>query len=188
MYKNLFITYITCMLFPLSAAAQMAPRSSNGEYSHDAVTLARICVSEAGFAETDDCHAIYEVLAFRAEHIFNSSFEAAARRYSPSVFNLRPRRGRHWIPFLRGDLRRPQRWQRAIDWEGDYRERWKAVLDRAEAIVSGAVASPCQDVPQHWGCDSDLRINRWWPRIREGSWAITECGNVLNKFLHRVTQ
>ena len=187
------LVLMSLLLLPCTALAQ---EDTNGIYSEEAVVLAKLCVNEGSFfdpQEYNDCVAIYRVIRYRAENVYNRpdrlnrpvSFILAARIYSPRAFGIEPRIDtRHYIPHLRGDLVRPRSWPDTLDWEGEYQAKWQRILDHASMIVAGQVPDPCHHTPQHWGSIQDLRRRAWADRLDSGRWRVTECGRTMNYFLH----
>ena len=123
--------------------------------------LAIMLVSESGFATqctatpepgcVGDAAAIFHVIRRRSER-GGRTWLASARAYSPRALGRRPlgpgaRRG--WIPHLRLDGRRPERWPARIPWSR-YRPDWRRALDHAQQVVEGRVPDPCPGA-DGWG-------------------------------------
>jgi hypothetical protein len=152
-------------------------------YSTDAIALARVCVSEAGWTYDGDCPAIYEVLKFHAQHR-GISFVQFARAYSDRVFDRRRSDRRRWIAWLSPTFERPRGWpSRVLTWERGA-ELWRERLDHAEGIIRGDVEQPCQKTPHHWGARYGVDRTRAERAIEEGRWEVVNCGHTRNAFYH----
>ena len=162
-----------------------------------ALALARICVSEAGWEETDDCPAIHHVLLRGAEVRGGSSraYVSFASSYAHRLLTGDGQIQRPWLRQLDARGTEPGLWgfRRARDgsltrvggppWRA-YRTRWLAVLERATRLVEEARLSdwdewsPCVEPPQHWGCpdcgDRERALARGWRQV--------DCGDTANDF------
>jgi hypothetical protein len=129
------------------------------EREPDALLLARVCVSEAGFAcwESGDGYAIHEAQLVGAERD-GVSWRAYARAYSPRATGSRPTTDPRlaWVSALRLDERAPQGWPAPphAPWSA-YRSRWAYVLDRAREVVTWTLDdhdewSMCSESPTDW--------------------------------------
>lgn len=167
----------------LGAAPALAQREP------DHVLLARVCAHEAGFDANVDCEAIHAVLqrvAARSGH----SYRAAAFAYSGVA--LRGASRRSYVAQLDERGREPASWPRMVTvcrrgtcrvvqhapWSA-YRERWLALVARAERIVAGAVAHSCDEEPDDWGGVADRER-----AARLGLRRIS-CGETRNDFYVR---
>lgn len=166
-----------------------APASAQRE--DEALTLARVCVHEAGWDSPADCAAIWRVWTRGAERtgLRRASF---ARAYSRRLLVERSVT-RRWASGLRRDGLEPEGWPsvemrlergavrvvRAPAWSA-YRERWLRVLEQADAIVRGeGLALPETCEPDDWGGAMDAeRAERL--RLIE-----VECGDTRNRFFVR---
>lgn len=140
----------------------------------DAVILARICVSEAGWADSDDCAAIHAVIAGIAERE-GMSWRSAARAASPRLAACTV--SRRWLCGLdeRGD--EPAHWPSTASWSR-YRDDWLSALRRARQIMSGEHAHRCAEAPRTWGSVEDFaRARRAGRRMR-----VIDCGDTRNRF------
>lgn len=204
MRKPLIILALACLAGVASAQRVehiIPPDSTNGQYTKEAVYLARLGVNESEWDHGGDMAAIYQARMYHARHSFRSSpqvgFIRSAIAYSPTVFGRcqramphRPRercRGnrRRWVLYLRGDLQKPRYWpwgDRA--WERR-RPDWARKLQHAQNIVDGHVPSPCEHTPVHWGTRAFVRA-RWGRHIEEGTWAYARCEDVRNAFIYDV--
>jgi hypothetical protein len=164
---------------------------SQGPADWDALAIARLAVNEAGFEPTDDIAGIYAVVARRAR-LSGISIDSAARIQSPRVYTRRRceagerstrerpcRRRRLYVPFLPFDGHRPRRWPRRMEWP---RDKWMALLARAQRLVSGQESHGCSEEPRWWGGPVVDRasIDR---NIANGTWHIVDCGRTENVFL-----
>lgn len=189
------VSAVLLILAPVGAAAQS--RGGN----EDALLLARICVSEAGWDcfDTKDGYAIHEVL-LRGAARHNISYAAYARSYSKAAGrggdNVRPRT--QWIREMneRGD--QPPSWPThryvnsggavrvhpGLPWS-QYRGSWLAVLERAKEVVQRfaldnlGVWGVCASAVHDWGGSMDRH------RAERIGLVAVECGETSNDFYCR---
>lgn len=162
-----------------------APLHASAACESDALLLARICVSEAGWSahESGDCGAIaYAIAATSSERAI--SFRAAARAHSPRATGARETSDARlsWVAGLRRDGGEPTAWPAPphAPWAA-YRERWLEVLDRARELVTWSLEdheadSMCEVAPVTWAA-------RWHtpsPGLVE-----IDCGDTRNAFFAR---
>lgn len=205
MRKTLALIGLALLLSVTSSKAQRVehfiPRdNTNGEFTREAVLLARLGVNEAMWSTGGDMAAIYQARMYHARYSFRSSpaisFERSAISYSPTVFGRcqrpMPHRGercrgtrRLWILYLRGDLAKPRYWPYGDRAWARTRDNWRQKLVHAQHIVAGLVPSPCEHTPVHWGSRGFVR-HRWGDKIAEGTWAYAQCENVENAFIYEV--
>ena len=147
----------------------------------DALLLARLCVSEAGWDcwQTGDGAAIYDVLRTRSA-ARRQTWRTAARSYAPHVGGrLAPRTARgRWVAQLREDGEQPAGWPARASWSA-YRERWLGVLAEARRVVAEGVVSPCSERVEHWGGVVDRE------RARRLGMRRVDCGPTRNDFYAR---
>lgn len=131
------------------------------------LTLAQICVWEAGFAETDDCPAIAQVLRTRG-----LDTPPEMLRYARGLQNPRRRR---WVRHLDLEARRPRHWPRHLSWER-YIPRWRARITEAERILATR-PQPCPRGTRHYA-------QRGWthPKGTWRGWVRASCGYTMNAF------
>lgn len=128
------------------------------------LALAQLSASETSWHEqcgpepTEDCvgdvAAIFHIIRRRSERS-GRTWMSHARRYSPRALGRRrmgPAARRPWIPHLRLDGRRPDRWPERIPWSR-YRPEFRDALDHAQQVVEGRVPDPCPEA-WHWGAPS----------------------------------
>lgn len=140
----------------------------------DAVILARICVSEAGWSDTDDCAAIHAVIAGIAERE-GMSWRAAARAASPRLAACAV--SRRWLCGLAENGDQPAHWPAAVSWSR-YRDDWLSMVARARQIMHGEHAHRCVEAPRTWGSVEDFaRARREGRRMR-----VIDCGDTRNRF------
>lgn len=175
------MTRAALLLVGCAMLAPCAPARAVGR-EPDALLLARVCVSEAGWScwETGDGYAIHyaQVVVGAREGI---SWRSAARALSPRATGARPTVDARiaWVAGLRADGLAPLRWPAAphSPWP-QYRARWLAVLERAREVVTWGLDvhdewSPCDDRPITWAAP-------WHepsPGLRE-----IDCGGTRNRF------
>lgn len=169
---------IAALLLPVSASAQ----------DQTVHAIARICVSEASFARSNDCPAIVEVLRNRARRL-NRSLLAMARSYAPRATGRRmPRSVRQaWVAALTLDGTEPRHWdtynaERArrgmvpVPW-ARYRSAWFARIAEVESLLRQP-REVCADEPLHWGARYGVDYER---PMRLG-WIRVDCGTAKNLF------
>lgn len=138
------------------AALAIAPGRAAAQPDH--VLLARSCVSERSWrVDTDDCRAIAAVVQSRMERR-GGTFAANIRALAPRLHGCTIT-ARRWLCDLAPDGHRPDGWPRGASWERR-RPQWLATLAEAEAILGGAVPSPCSEPPRCWGSRSDTERRR----------------------------
>jgi hypothetical protein len=176
--------------------------TARSDAATDALLLARICVSEAGWEcwETGDGYAIHEVLLRGAER-HEMRYETFARSYSPRATGMAPSRLRPWVSGLRADGGEPGSWPRIVTRPGrdgmvrvephppwaSYRTRWLAVLSRAREVVSWRLDdvdewSVCEGDVHDWGGSMDR------DRATRLGLLDVDCGETSNDFYARPSQ
>lgn len=158
-----------------------AANAQQGRVS-DALLLARVAVSEAGWGavETGDMATIHYAQLTVADRD-GTSWRSAARALSPRATGTRPTADARlaWVSGLREDLLAPMRWPAPphAPWV-TFRARWLAVLERAREVVTWNLElhdewSPCEERPITWAA-------RWHtpsPGLRP-----LDCGDTANLF------
>ncbi len=177
-------TALRTALAAITACVLLGPittHASSPTFSPEAIALARVCVSEAGWTYDGDCAAIHAVLSFHAIRR-DMTFLEFARRYSERVFNRRRSDSRRWIAWLSPTFERPRGWPgRVLTWERGA-ELWRARLEHAEEIVRGEVSPSCDRTPHHWGARYGVDRSRAQRAIDEGRWQVVNCGDTRNAF------
>ena len=180
--KRALVISALCAVVGLVAA----PMHASAACESDALLLARICVSEAGWRthESGDCGAIaYAITATSTERAI--SFRAAARAHSPRATGARETSDTRlsWVAGLRRDGGEPAAWPAPphAPWAA-YRERWLEVLDRARELVTWSLEdheadSMCEVAPVTWAAR--------WHTPSPGLRAIDCGGLVVNQFYAR---
>lgn len=135
--------------------------------------LARLCVSETGWSNPQECRAIVHVVRTRAE-IRGTSIASMARAYAPGL--TRPRTDRQqWIAAMHPDSYAPKAWPRCASWE-----RHRVRLQALAVVVADALAeqrSSC--VAEHWSAPHCAACNA---RMRRAGYVRTDCGRASNVF------
>lgn len=191
------------MLTALCAVLSVAPvHVVEARAESDALLMARICVSEAGWTcwDTGDGYEIHHVL-LRGARRQAISWRAYARAYSRRATGaVAVERGRlAWVQGLGETGLAPASWPRVITrraadgtvlvephppWS-QFRARWLAVLERAREVVTWGEDvheehGMCAEPPDHWGGEVDRAR-----AVRLGLVEI-DCGPaVLNDFYRR---
>lgn len=155
-----------------------AARANGGPPSDD-VLLARTAVREADLdAHTlDDTAAIHAVIAFRAEHIYHSTYAEAVLRATHRA-PLDIEHPRPWIVGLWPSARRPRHWPRTAGPWADRRNDWLLTLQHAQDVRRGKVTHRCESTPHDWGSDADAR--RLLRRVPDA--VELNCGDTANRF------
>lgn len=144
----LYIIICTVMMQECSNASAQVDEPFE---SNDAVTLARLCVHEAGWESPADCVLIHNVLVGISERD-DVSYRRAAELAAPRL--ARCAVSRRWVCGLDEDAVRPAHWPLA-SWE-TYRTHWLEILDHARNVIAGTVPSPCHHRPRVWGSAADV--------------------------------
>jgi hypothetical protein len=153
------------------------PRRLTPLEGRQALALARICVSEAGFTlRTRDCELIYHVLRTRSR---SGELEMGTMRaYCKKSFN-RDRTDHHrWVAHLNPAGREPRGWSETttVPWSRR-RAAWLRVLEHTRDLIRRRPENPCGDRLDHWGSKGFRRRRH----LRNG-WRIVDCGETLNEF------
>jgi hypothetical protein len=137
-----------------------------------ALALARLCVSEAGWTcfDTEDGFGIHEVL-LRGSERQSIRYTSYARAYARRLFGARPHdvARLRWVGELNANGDAPPSWPTTVTrrvrgevrvethapWAA-YRERWLAVLARAEEVVATMTMANIAD----WGV-CDMPVHDW---------------------------
>ena len=171
------------------AALVLSGRASAGERPEldEATALARLCVNESGRRAYlyDDCAAIHDVLRFRAQHIYRSTYLEALHRYSRGTV-IDPSRGcRPWVTDLWPDARRPEGWPKRLPWTGRRQRDWRRSYEHAVDVFRGNISVECYALTE--GDDGGPQIVRphTWARSDvhpDASLNVLDCGRTLNVF------
>lgn len=153
------------------------PRPLTPREERQALALARICVSEAGFTlRTRDCELIYHVLRTRSR---SGELEMGTMRaYCTKSFNKARTDNHRWVAHLNRAGREPQGWSETttVPWSRR-RSAWLRVLEHTRDLIRNRPENPCGDRLDHWG-SKGFRKRR---HLRNG-WRIVDCGETLNEF------
>ncbi len=162
--------------------------ASAAEGVPDALLLARVCVSEAGWScwETGDGFVIHESFLAGAERL-EVSYADYARIYSPRATGARPATTPRltWVQALDEALLRPVGWPAHLPWSPEdrprsrrrtYRARWLEVLDQARERLALALADR-----EAWSVCS-VPVTDWAARGHAPSAGLTaiDCGPTRN--------
>lgn len=143
--------------------------------------LARTFVRESGLRAyaRDDAAAIYEVVRWRSEHIYRSSFLDGLRRATRGAFERADTR-RAWIVELgRPFARRPEGYPSHLSWRR-MRRHWRRTYVHARRALAGRVHHRCGLTPHAWGDYYDgERFERANPTAIE-----LDCGDVCLRDAH----
>lgn len=150
--------------------------------------LARTAVREAGLEAytLDDTSAIHAVIAFRAEHIYRTSYSRSVLRATnraplDAITHPRP-----WIVGLVPDGRRPARWPRRAGSWSERRQHWLRTYEHSRRVWRGEIVHNCRVpggesesvTPHDWGnADDARRMRREYPEAIE-----LDCGETGNFF------
>lgn len=169
-----------------------------------ALALARLCVSEAGWAcwDTGDGYAIHEVLLRGADR-GEMRYVSFARAYASRLLGARPHDSERlrWVAGLAENGSAPPAWPRvttrrrgdhvevspAPPW-AHYRDRWLTVLDQAREVV----ATLHLDDADEWSiCEGD--VHDWGgamdrERAERNGLVQVDCGETRNDFYCRPSE
>lgn len=144
-----------------------------------ALLLAQSCAGEAGFdsAETGECDAIMHVYRKRLPHVdVCDSIRCVALRYSAAI---KPGVGRRWVRGLNREGKRPDGWPSERAHWPRYRDRWFALVRRADAFIRGEVFDPLPNA-EHYGGAMDRGLNP-----RQWRWIQNHNMRLRNRFYER---
>jgi len=162
---------------PIEPLPVKPPRPLSPREERQALALARICVSEAGFTlRTPDCELIYHVLRTRSQ---SGELELGTMRaYCTKSFNKARTDSHRWVAHLNRAGREPEGWSEVttVPWSRR-REAWLRVLEHTRDLIRAHPENPCGDRLDHWGAKG-FRKRR---HLRNG-WRIVDCGETLNEF------
>lgn len=180
--------WITIVAVVVVLSVSLKTTAFEDGFTDEQVALAKICLHEAGWHHFyNDCVAIHQVLTWRTKYVFKKGMLYTMEQYSTKVFDKDRTDHRGFIPHLTASLEQPHNWPSNLKWDTNYKYKWKRVLKTAKHI---ALRSPrgCSHTPRHWGNLDDLNSSkrRWHDKISSGEWAITDCGDTKNYFLHKV--
>jgi hypothetical protein len=181
-----FTAYVAGLLFAAFLMDLCNITSAQGQdhqaWQADVVSLARLCVNEAGWPSpegSNDCAAIGRYARARADS--NNETVAAYiarvhwRHTSPT------RRTRVWVRGLNAELTEPTGWPADLDWATWGRVRWNAALEDAAQILRGR-RTACTETPHTWGGYIDReRI----ARMLANGYRQIDCGSTRNVFMRR---
>lgn len=144
-------------------------------WTDEEVAVARHCVSERSFAESDDCRVVAWIDRRNAERrgiSVGEWMERAHRNHlrSPS---------RPWLAELDASGRRPPSWPEGLPWEGA-RDDWFRTLAVVREVLSGG-SHGCNGTPLVWGSPrfDRGRLDRWYAR----GYRRLHCGRTRNEFV-----
>ncbi len=169
--------------FRSAAAAWALPTVES--YDNTVLGLAKICVSEEGWADRVGCAVLWQIIrVVRARHcdrdripeITNcidgeETYLSAMGRASKHVMQVAdPRNHRQrWTSTLNLQLTKPTGWPRRLDWEGVFQDRWERSLQIARDLVDGrAHGRPVRAPIITWGkcgMDDHLALARGLVRV-----------------------
>jgi hypothetical protein len=143
------------------------------------IMLARVCVSEAGWTNHDECAVIVHALINQSEQR-EIPLRSQICAYAPNSCDRERDDERRWIAFLHPELRRPPPgWPEGTRWE-THRAMFAAMVLTSYRAYIGEIVSPCP-LAFHWAsphcrpCRERMRqygfvragcglSNSWWRR------------------------
>lgn len=176
--------FVLCVLLASLAGA----RADAPPPLTEPTALARTEVREAGLRayRRDDGAAIHAVIAFRAEHIYRTSYlEALLRVTNAAPVNRRA--PRPWITQLEPAGAAPALFPMSLRWEGYNARDWRRTYQHAERVIAGDIRAECYSVtadgapivrvPHAWGDYYDgQRYRRENPSAEE-----LDCGDTCTR-------
>lgn len=148
------------------------------------LSLAKICVSEAGFqVRSNDCTLIYHVLRRRSST--GEVTMGIMRAYAKKTFDESRRDSRRWITHLNHDLSEPRGWAESVTVPWSRRQEGFADVyhHAGELLRSRPTETPCGAKVSHWGARGfrrELHLSQGWKLVR--------CGNTHNDFWYVPTR
>lgn len=141
--------------FGMAALLAVIASPANAAREDEAVLLARVAVSEAGWSNTHEHRALWHVLAARADSR-STSLASMTRAYSRRAIEGSERKP--WLGELDASGRTPASWNVPVGFVA-YRSQWLEVVEQARRFVRGEVDhNPCPGA-MHWG-DRSERVAR----------------------------
>lgn len=143
-----------------------------------ALLIARVCVSEAGWTNHDECAVISHAFVYQSQ-MRGIPIRHQICAYSPNSCDPNRTDVRRWISHLHPERSRPPPgWPRGSNWEMR-RAQFAALVVTAARAYRGEIVSPCPGAI-HWGAPNcrPCRI-----RMQEHGYVRAGCG--LNNFFWR---
>lgn len=165
---------LAVLMFVVGLAADMCqPAHADGWTEHE-VTLARICVNEASFRDSD-CRAIVEA---------RGRYDVATlRRMHPRALASHRTDARPWIAHLGATSEMPAGWpEDRVSWHERGLPAWTRILSTVRDTMRTGGA--CEARPHVWGgrtLDAE-RISR----LEARGYVRVDCGSTSNVYLRRV--
>lgn len=131
-----------------------------------ALLLAQACVGEIDLqGNPEECAAMWHILLNKPTPI-----EYVIPRYI-SIFKVDTSRAK-WVRGLNREGTVPEGFPETVSWEGQNRDGWRAILDKADAFVRNPGEHPCPRANQFGGPvdgrHADDFVPKCWKRIRCG--------------------
>lgn len=136
-----------------------------------AVMIARVCVSEAGWTNHDECAVISQAFVYQAQ-MRDRPIRQQICAYSPRSCDPNRTDHRRWISHLHPERRRPPPgWPRGSNWELR-RSQFAALVVTAARAYRGEFTSSCP-AAIHWGSPYCRSCRE---RMREHGYVRGYCG------------
>lgn len=133
------------------------------------VLLGRLCWSEVGARDFEQCAAVERALAHKAA-ARGSTFRAHLLAYTRNITDPERTDRRRWLAHLGARAREPAGWYPHIPWSA-WRGRWRALL-RFVRHQRAHPVNPCAGRAWDWGVDGAVeRYRRAFPRS-----VVVDCG------------
>ena len=163
-------------------AGVVADASPPGQTSRQGIegiqlSLAKICVSEAGFqVRTNDCTLIYHALRTRSKT--GDVTMGIMRAYSRKTFDETRDDNHRWILHLNPELTEPLGWSDLVTVPWSARKSgFSQVYNHAGSLLRSRPKNPCGMRIDHWGARGFRRNLHM-----SNGWSLIECGETLNDF------
>jgi hypothetical protein len=112
------------------------------------LVLARVCVSEGGWANPDACAAYHTALRASAGAVPGLEWDTHARKYT-KLFDAHRPPTRLWLLGLGESTAAPVGWPRQLPWRTRYLPLWLTEVDVALELVRHP-RNPCEGTPTDW--------------------------------------
>lgn len=144
-------------------------------WTAEEVSVARHCVSERSFADSDDCRVIAWIDQRNAERRGLTIGQWMAQGHSTHLRSP----SRPWIAELDATGRKPPSWPEGRPWEAA-REEWFRTLAVVRGVLNGR-SHGCNGTPLVWGSPrfDRNRLDRWYAR----GYRRLRCGRTRNEFV-----
>lgn len=166
------------LTFVLGLAVETCEPVYADSWTDDEVAAARLCVSEASFARSDDCRVITWIVAHNAARRNETIAAYVARVHHRHTRSVQ----RPWLAGLDASMSKPDGWPETVLWESRGVDAWTQRLVDVRLYLAED-RHGCDAAPSVWGgrvtdAHQIMRLERrGYERVR--------CGETRNVYLRR---